>query len=99
MKPSAIFMNIGRGTTVNEADLCEALETKTIAGACLDVYSVEPLDAASPLWDMPNVMMYPHCADQDMGQRGRAWQSYEENVKRMCEGRELTNLCDKRLGY
>jgi len=51
MKPSAVFMNIGRGTCVNEEDLVEALKSKTIAGGVLDVYKVEPLDEKSELWD------------------------------------------------
>ncbi len=63
MKPSAVFMNIGRGPTVKEVDLVEALKLKTISGAVLDVFEVEPLPKESELWDMPNVLMTPHCAD------------------------------------
>lgn len=65
MKPSSVFINIGRGVTVNEDDLILALQTKQIAGACLDVFAVEPLPKESPLWDMPNVLMYPHTACDD----------------------------------
>ena len=65
MKKSSIFMNIGRGTTVNEEDLAKALKEETIAGAVLDVFKVEPLTSESPLWDCQNVLMTPHCADQD----------------------------------
>ena len=65
MKPSAIFMNIGRGQTVNEADLVDALQTGKIAGAVLDVFATEPLPKDSALWDMKNVLMYPHCANTD----------------------------------
>jgi phosphoglycerate dehydrogenase-like enzyme len=63
MKPSGVFMNIGRGPTVNEPDLVDALKSKTIAGAVLDVYTVEPLPKESELWGLPNVLMTPHCAD------------------------------------
>jgi phosphoglycerate dehydrogenase-like enzyme len=63
MKPSSIFMNIGRGVTVKESDLVDALKAKVIAGAVLDVFEVEPLSKESELWDLPNVLMTPHCAD------------------------------------
>jgi len=65
MKKTAVFMNIGRGTTVNEEDLAAALKSKEIAGAVLDVFKKEPLIKESPLWDCENVLITPHCADQD----------------------------------
>jgi D-2-hydroxyacid dehydrogenase (NADP+) len=60
MKPRAFFINVGRGETVDEAALIEALETRRIAGAGLDVFATEPLPATSPLWKMPGVFMAPH---------------------------------------
>ena len=60
MKPSAIFMNAGRGGTVRESDLIAALRRREIAGAVLDVFEEEPLNAESPLWDMEGVMITPH---------------------------------------
>jgi len=60
MKPSAYFINIGRGETVDEAALIEALRDKRIAGAALDVFRTRPLPPDSPLWDMPNVVITPH---------------------------------------
>jgi len=60
MKPRAFFINVGRGETVDEAALIEALETRRIAGAGLDVFATEPLPATSPLWTMPHVFMAPH---------------------------------------
>lgn len=65
MKKSAVFMNIGRGWTVNEQDLAQALNDGTISGAVLDVFKYEPLPKESPLWDCKNVLITPHCADQD----------------------------------
>jgi D-2-hydroxyacid dehydrogenase (NADP+) len=59
LKPSAIFVNIARGKVVDEAALIEALRTHRIAGAGLDVFSEEPLQPASPLWDMENVIITP----------------------------------------
>jgi D-2-hydroxyacid dehydrogenase (NADP+) len=60
MKPRAYFINVGRGETVDEAALIDALEQRRIAGAGLDVFASEPLPAASPLWKMPHVFMAPH---------------------------------------
>lgn len=63
MKESAVFMNIGRGPSVVEEDLADALNNKTIAGAFLDVFRQEPLPSDSPFWDMENVFITPHRAD------------------------------------
>lgn len=65
MKETSVFMNIGRGPTCNEPDLIEALQKKMIAGAVLDVFPTEPLPLSNPLWTMDNVMLTPHCAQQD----------------------------------
>lgn len=62
MKPSAWLMNVGRGPLVDETQLTRALEERRLAGAVLDVFEVEPLPAASPLWRMPNVYITPHIA-------------------------------------
>src|SRR5262249_6787010 len=60
MKASACFINIGRGETVDEDALVEALRTRRIAGAALDVFKARPLPPGSPLWDLPNVVVTPH---------------------------------------
>ena len=60
MKPSAFFYNLGRGHCCNEADLIEALEKGSVAGAGLDVFEEEPLPSTSKLWSMANVLIMPH---------------------------------------
>jgi phosphoglycerate dehydrogenase-like enzyme len=50
MKKDAVFMNVGRGATVNEDDLIQALKQETIKGAVLDVFKTEPLPTSSELW-------------------------------------------------
>jgi phosphoglycerate dehydrogenase-like enzyme len=60
MKPSAFFINIGRGEIVVEDELIQALQDGTIAGAGLDVFETEPLQDDSPLWEMDNVIITPH---------------------------------------
>jgi D-2-hydroxyacid dehydrogenase (NADP+) len=69
MKPTAYFISAGRGQTVDEAALVNALRERRIAGAGLDVYQTEPLPADSPLWDLPNAFLLPHlggyCAEYE----------------------------------
>lgn len=60
MKPTAFFINVGRGDTVDETALIATLHEKRIAGAGLDVFRRRPLAPDSPLWDMPNVVLTPH---------------------------------------
>lgn len=60
MKPSAFFINAGRGPVVDEAAMINALQHKTIAGAGLDVFEQEPINVNSPLLAMPNVVAIPH---------------------------------------
>jgi phosphoglycerate dehydrogenase-like enzyme len=60
MKPTAYYINAGRGQTVDEPALVAALREGRIAGAGLDVFATEPLPAESPFWDLPNVFITPH---------------------------------------
>lgn len=69
VKPGAYFYNIGRGSTVDEGALAEALESGRLGGAYLDVFATEPLPSSSPLWTTKNCWLTPHTAggrsDQD----------------------------------
>ena len=60
MKPAAYYIGAGRGQTIDEAALIDALRERRIAGAGLDVFQTEPLPADSPFWDLPNVFLTPH---------------------------------------
>ncbi len=72
MKPSAVFINVGRGETIDEPALIDALRAGRIAGAGLDVVARTPLAPDSPLWDMPNVLLSPHI--------GAYFREYEEHM-------------------
>ena len=62
MKPAAILINTARGPIVEEAALIEAIRSRRIAGAGLDVFDVEPLPPGHPLTQLDNVVVTPHCA-------------------------------------
>lgn len=99
MKPTAWFFNIGRGSTVDQQALVDALQDKRIAGAGLDVFETEPLPESSPLWQMPNVIITPH----DGGNHNRRYASWVDtcfdNIERYFTGKSLRNLVDKHAGY
>lgn len=99
MKPSAIFVNIGRGATVDEAALGDALRDGVIAGAALDVFEVEPLPAGSPLWRMPNVLVSPHRAGDHEGWEADVVALFVDNLRRFVAGEPLLNVVDVELGY
>ena len=95
MKPTAFFINIGRGMTTRLDDLVAALEARQIAGAALDVYEQEPLPQGHPLWAMPNVLLTPHMAGYGPHLNDRRLQIIEDNCKAFAEGRPLRNIVDK----
>ncbi|MCL2497780.1 MAG: D-2-hydroxyacid dehydrogenase [Symbiobacteriaceae bacterium] len=99
MKPSAYILNIGRGPVIDEAALIAALQAQVIAGAALDVFEKEPLPVESPLWDMPNVLVFPHLAGNLEGNSRRAAQIFVENVSNLLAGSPLTCAVDLSKGY
>jgi phosphoglycerate dehydrogenase-like enzyme len=101
MKPSAIIINVGRGPVIDEAAMVRALRSKQIAGAALDVFEEEPLPTASPLWDMENVLISPHCTDrtEDPDWLDLSMQAFIDNFRRYRQGEALANVVDKRQGY
>lgn len=99
MKSTAVLINIARGPVVDTAALVEALQNGVIAGAALDAVDPEPLPADSPLWDMENVILTPHCAADSNLYMDRAMAQFCENVKHFEAGEPLFNEIDLKRKY
>jgi phosphoglycerate dehydrogenase-like enzyme len=96
MKPTAYFINIGRGDCSNLTDMTEAIASKKIAGAGLDVFQLEPLPSDHPLWDMPGVLITPHAAINGAAYLNeRRLGILLENCLRFDRGEELMYIVDK----
>ena len=91
MKTSSMFINVGRGESVDEVSLAEALQEKMILCAAIDTTDPEPLDSDSPLWTLENCFITPH--DSAWGPRAplRAVELFIDNYKRLKEGKKLLN--------
>lgn len=99
MKPTAVLVNVARGTLVDEAALIEALKRGTIAGAALDVAEQEPLPPESPLWVLPNVLLTPHVSSVSEQLWQRQGDLMLENLARWFAGQPLRNVVDVQRGY
>lgn len=99
MKPTAYFINIGRGGTVDTEALTRALEAKKLAGAGLDVTRPEPLPAEHRLWSLPNVIITPHVGSNSDLERERTWLLFRENLRRFVNGEPLLSVVDKKAAY
>lgn len=89
MKPSVVIVNTGRGPLINEADLCEALLSKRIAGAGLDVQEVEPPAEDSPLYTLDNVIITPHMGWKGLETRQRLVGIIRDNVQAFFKGEPI----------
>jgi len=99
MRPSARFINVGRGNSVDEAALLAALVENRIAGAALDVFRDEPLPGTSQLWSAPNFIVTPHVSGDFKGFEAAVCAQFLDNLERYSTGLELLNVVDKRAGY
>lgn len=99
MKPSAVIINVGRGPVIDEPAMIRALESGRIKGAALDVVTVEPLPADSPLYGLDNVLLSAHCADHTADWFTDAANFFLEELTRFQAGQPLENLVDKNRGY
>lgn len=99
MRPHALLVNIGRGATVKLDALLAALQHKRLGGAALDVFEIEPLPAAHPLWREPRALLTPHVAVVGPYIPQRRLEVLCDNARRFEAGLPLRNLVDKALWY
>ncbi|MCY3783914.1 MAG: D-2-hydroxyacid dehydrogenase [Chloroflexi bacterium] len=99
MRSTACFINLGRGETVDQEALIDALQDGVIAGAGLDVTTPEPLPPDSPLWALPNVILTAHYAGWSDTMLDRIYAIFADNLQRFDRGEPLRNRVDVRAGY
>jgi len=99
LRPGCVLVNISRGQVVDEDAMISALRSGHLAGACLDVFAVEPLPPSSPLWDMPNVLISPHSASTVAAENALLTDLFIDNLGRWLAGTPLRNVYDRAAGY
>jgi len=95
LPPHAWVVNVGRGSTLDERALVEAVRAGRLGGAALDVFETEPLPADSPLWQEPNILISPHAAG---GRPTGAPELIMENLTALLAGRPLRNVVRAAVG-
>jgi glyoxylate/hydroxypyruvate reductase len=91
------FINVGRGASVNEEDLLQALRDNQVSFAVLDVFATEPLPENNPLWSHPRVQITPHISAVTTANEGAA--CFLETLKNIDEDKPLINRVDTKKGY
>lgn len=86
MKPSALLVNTARGGLIDEPDLAQALENKTIAGAALDVVTTEPIAKDHRFLGLSNVTLTPHIAWASIAARQRLMRQTAQNIRQFLKG-------------
>jgi phosphoglycerate dehydrogenase-like enzyme len=99
MKRGAYFIAVSRGSVYSTDALVQALSSRRLAGAGLDVTDPEPLPRNHPLWKFKNVVITPHIAGASDRSLGRVLELLRENIRRFAAGEPLLNTVDKMRGY
>jgi glyoxylate/hydroxypyruvate reductase A len=99
LPPHAVVVNIARGDVIDEEALTDSLLSEGIAGACLDVFSAEPLPEKSRLWELPNVIVSPHSASTVDAENGLITDLFCSNLDSWLAGRPLANVFHAERGY
>ena len=100
LKPSCGIVNIGRQSTMDYDALCEKLRTNKIAGAILDVFTPEPIELNSKLWQIPNLIITPHVSADDGESYVRlTLDLFIKNLQLFISNKPLVNKVKKDLGY
>ena len=98
MRPGSIFVNVGRGSAVDEEALVSALGSGQLRAAVIDVVVAEPLAEDSPLWDVPNLYISSHCSTSPDRFFANLYALFRENVRRYIDGSPLLNEMDTEIG-
>jgi phosphoglycerate dehydrogenase-like enzyme len=99
MKRGAFLINIARGKLIDDAAVIDALRNGRLGGAALDVFTREPLEASSPYWDLPNVIITPHTSGAMQDYWTPLVALFSENLRRFEKDEPLLNTVDKIAGY
>jgi phosphoglycerate dehydrogenase-like enzyme len=99
MKRGAFLVNIARGKLIDDSAVADALRDGRLGGAALDVFTREPLEASSPYWDLPNVIVTPHTSGAMQDYWTPLVTLFGENLRRFEKGEPLMNVVDKIAGY
>lgn len=100
VKKDAVLINLGRGPVIDQAAMTNALQTRKLKGAALDVFAQEPLPKDDDLWKLDNVLLSPHNMDQTATFMAEATDFFlQENLPRFLCGEDLLNPVDVQAGY
>lgn len=99
MKRGVILADVSRGGVIDQLSLCDALLSRHVGGAALDVFEVEPLPEDSPLWALENVVISPHCSSVHSKWEEASFDFFLRNLARWIEGKTLMNIVDPARGY
>ena len=99
MKPTAWLLNFSRGAAIADADLIAAVQSKTIAGAVLDVFREEPLPATHPFWKTEGILVLPHLGGGHPERANAVAELFADNAKRFLAGEPLKAVVDRARGY
>jgi phosphoglycerate dehydrogenase-like enzyme len=99
MKPGAFFINVARGSIVDEVSLIKNLKSGKLAGAALDVFEEEPLKEHNPLWDLNNVILTSHNSWISEMRNERRFDLIYRNMRKYVQGEELINVVNLKKGY
>ena len=99
MKPTAWLLNFARGALIVDADLIAAVQSKTIAGAVLDVFREEPLPATHPFWKTEGILVVPHLGGGHPERTKAVAEIFADNARRFLAGEPLNAVVDRARGY
>lgn len=99
MRRSAYFLNFARGALIVDEDLIEAVRSRTIAGAVLDVFRKEPLPSDHPFWTTEGILVLPHIGGLHPQRDEAVAEVFIANARRFLAGEPLETVVDRKLGY